>query len=197
MVRVLIAGLAGGVIVFFVGALAHVVGELESRQLHSVTDEPALVETLNAQKLAPGMYHFPGFEEHAQLTPTARASMREQLNERYKAGPSGVLVIAPTGEDMMGGYQLGGEFVCDLFATTLAAWIVSQFRRDAGYFRRWLALVMLAPVSWFSLSASYHLWYRFSADFAVDGLLCAIIEWSVAALAMAALLRPRPEATSP
>lgn len=188
--RILLAGIVGGVLVFFMGAFNHMVLGLQGRTLANLPENSTFVEQVKARGLKPGLYVFPDMPTGADGNDPAKYAA---ANEAYKAGPAGMLLIAPTGQDMMGPPQLGFEFATGAVAALIAAWIVSLFSAEVGYVRRWLAVALLGAFSWVSLAASYGIWYRFPHDFLHDELLCALIEWGVAGLAIAAIVR-RPAA---
>jgi hypothetical protein len=189
-VRIFLGGVVGGVLVFFVGALCHAGLELQSRTMHPVSDEAGFTEHLKAQQLEPGFYVFP---EMPRDTPKEKqAEVYEQLNARYKAGPAGLMIIAPTGQDMMNGETLFKEFVSNLLAALIVSWVLSLMAVDVGFGRRYVAVVMMGVFAWFSLTASYGIWYRFPHDFVHDELYAVLLEWGVAGLAMAAIVRRRP-----
>jgi len=194
-VRIFLGGVVGGVLVFFVGALCHAGLELQSRTLRPLTAERAFIGQLKEQKLEPGIYSFP---EMPRDTPQEKqAEVDAELNARYKAGPAGLVVIAPTGQDRMTGETLLKEFVSNLLAALIVAWILSLMAVDAGYGQRFVAVVLMGVFAWFSLTASYGIWYRFPHDFVHDELYCALFEWGVAGLAMAAIVRRGPTVPAP
>jgi hypothetical protein len=190
--RILLAGIAGGILAFFMGAVSHMVFQLQGRTMLNVPYETKLVEHLKGHALGPGLYMIPGVPAGAE---GEQAKMNE-LNERYKAGPAGLLLIAPAGQDMMGPGTLGSELYSDVMAALVAAWMLSKFASTVGYFNRWMAVLLLAVFSWFSLTASYHIWYRFPLEFIRDEFYCAALEWGVAGLAIAAIVRPRAAGVS-
>jgi hypothetical protein len=189
-VRILIAGIVGGILVFVMGAVNHMVLGLQGRTMSNLADEASLVATIKVSGVKPGLYMFPGLPSKAQQPDQAKAMT--ELNERYKAGPAGLLLIAPTGEDMMGAKTLGLEWATDTIAALLVAWIVSLMASDVGFVRRWIAVVAIGAVAWLSLTASYGIWYRFPHAFVHDELYCALLEWGVAGLAIAAIARRPP-----
>jgi len=188
--RILIAGIVGGVLVFFMGAFNHMALGLQGRTILDLPDEPTVVDFVKDRELKPGLYGFPAMPKDEKDKSKAYA----ETNARYKAGPAGLLLIAPTGEDMMGPKTLGLELATDVVAALLAAWIVSLFAADVGFVRRWLAVLLMGIFAWFSLTASYGIWYRFPHDFVHDEFLCAALEWGVAGLAIAAIVRRKPVA---
>ena len=68
---------------------------------------------------------------------------------------------------------------------------------DGSFAKRWLAVLAMGVFAWFSLSASYGIWYRFPHDFVHDEFYCAVLEWGVAGLAIAAIVRRPTAAANP
>jgi hypothetical protein len=185
--RILIGGIVGGIVVFFVGFFTHAMLGLQGRAIANLPDEPRVAEALKSSGVKPGIYSLPGMLQGADASDPKK---NEELNARYKAGPSGVIVIAPTGEDMMSGATLGMEFATNVIAALLAAWVVSLLAAEIGFMQRSLVVLALGVFSWFSLSASYGIWYRFPHAFIHDEFYCAALEWGLAGLAIAAIVRP-------
>ncbi len=157
----------------------------------SPPDEPGMKTAISTQHLPPGMYSFPKMQpDLSKLSAQEQAAEMEKINASYKQGPSGILIIAPTGEDPMSAKQLVGEFVADVGAALVASILMFSMRPSIPFLGRWVLLMLLAPLSWLSLTVSYWLWYRFSIAFVLDGLYCAWIEWAVAGLLIAAIARP-------
>lgn len=191
MVRIFIAGILGGVVMFIGGAFSHMFLELESRQFKRLPSESAARDFFTQQALRTGMYSFPEMaENYATMSATEKDADAKRVNDEFKTGPAGMLIVAPTGEDLMGPKQLIGEFAANVTAALLAAFIAAHFTLAATYGRRLLLIVVLAPLSWLTLTLSFTLWYRFPLPFIQDGLFCALIEWSLAGAVIAAIVRP-------
>jgi hypothetical protein len=99
------------------------------------------------------------------------------------------LVIAPTGEEPMGPATLIGEFVTNVLAAVIAAWIVAGLAPGTAFVWRWAVVFSLGLFTWLSTSSSLEIWYRFPDEFIRDGLYCSMIEWGVAGLAIAAIIK--------
>jgi hypothetical protein len=190
--RILLAGFLGGLLMFVMGAISHMVFQLQDRTMLRLPDEAAFIDQVKAHQLKHGIYAFPRMPADTKKEDESKAY--EELNARYKAGPAGWLIIHPTGEDMMGPHQLVSEPVTNIVAALFAAWIVSLFAADVGFSRRVAAIIVIGFIGWASISASHAIWYRFSHEFTHDELFCTLLEWSVAALPIAAIVR-RPPAT--
>ncbi len=159
-----------------------------ARAMSQLPDEKATVEFASGQNLAPGLYGFPEAPANFDDLPAEeKERVEKDINERYKAGPNGFLIIGPTGQDMMGPVQLGGEVASNIAGALIAAWIVALLGQRS-FATRWLTVVLIGVFGWLSISASHYLWYRFPGAFVRDELLAAVLEWSVAGLVIAAIV---------
>jgi hypothetical protein len=185
--RILLAGVLGGLLMFFAGAFEHMVLNFGDQAIHPLPDEASVMAVVRAQRLEHGIYSFP---DDGNVTAENQEAAYQELNERYKEGPNGLLIVGRTGEDMMTGRELGLEFGSNVVACLLMAWVVSRFGPDRGFLARWLAVVLMGVAAWCSISASHAIWYRFHATFVRDELLAAALETALAGLVIAALVKP-------
>jgi hypothetical protein len=185
--RILLAGLAGGFVIFLVGFVTHGMFQLQSRTLLNIPESASFIQNLKERSLQPGFYIYPDM-------PTGQdrydAEKMAEASKRFEAGPTGLLLVARGGNDPML-EMLGKEFVTNLLSAVLAAWIIGLAGADVGFGRRWLAVVAIGLIAWLSLAASYGIWYRFPHDFIHEEAICTIAEWAVAGLAIAAIARRR------
>jgi hypothetical protein len=187
--RIVLAAVVGGVLLFCMGAINHMVFQLQGRTLLNIPESETFTEQLKTRGLKHGLYVFPDMPTPAEHSDAAKMAA---INQRYKEGPSGMLLIAHTGEDMMSLGTLGKELATNVIAALMASWIISLVGPDVGFARRWFAVLLMGVMAWFSISASYGIWYRFPHDFIHDEFLCAFFEWGVAGLAIAAIVRRAP-----
>ncbi|MBI3866864.1 MAG: hypothetical protein HY290_33710 [Planctomycetia bacterium] len=185
-IRILLAGIIGGLLTFAMGAVNHMVFEFGDRSIHRLPDEEAFQAAIRSQNLQHGMYGFPRPAER----PRDDAAMNA-FNEKYKQGPNGMLIVGATGEDLMPPHHLIAEAVTNIVFCLLAAWVVSRFDPRCGFIARWLAVVAIGLMAWLSIPASYAIWYRFHSSFIHDELFGSLIETAVAGLAIAAIVRPK------
>jgi hypothetical protein len=160
--------------------------ELETRTIGVSSSESQLRQLLANQSHSPGLYAFPSLPPELETAPKAVA----EYELEWMKGPSGILLVAPTGEASMGPVQLLGELFCNIAACALACLLLIS-QGNASFVRRCFGFLLLAPVSTLTLTASHVLWYRFPHQFAIDGLWVALVEWSLAGLVMAWILRGR------
>ena len=97
--RIVLAGLIGGVLLFCMGATNHMVFQLQGRTLLNMPDSETFAENLKARGLKHGLYVYPDMPTAAEQSDAAKMAA---INERYKAGPSGMLLIAPISRNFPG-----------------------------------------------------------------------------------------------
>ncbi|MBB3228786.1 hypothetical protein FHW69_003431 [Luteibacter sp. Sphag1AF] len=177
--RIVIAGLIGGIVIFLWGAFAHMalpIGELSMRGPTSEAPVMAALKTSLPQE--PGIYVLPWFDM-SHHDPASKAAYRE----RALANPYAFIVYQPTGRD---GMNMGGELIVQWFAGTLAALVVALGmiwctpRRSR---RTWLA-VGFGVFTWLSISVPYWNWYRFPVAFTLGSLVEQVVGWLIAGAVM-------------
>lgn len=181
-VRILVAGIVGGILVFVMGAFEHMALEWGGRTISRIPQDAAFRGHVKEQNLPPAIYMFP------EMPKESTAVEQNRFGEQWKAGPSGLLIIAPPGEDVMPPKTLILELSSNIVAALIAAWIVSLLSADRPFLWRWKVVVLMALFGWVSLIASYGIWYHFPWPFIRDDLLCTILEWCVGGAAIAALV---------
>jgi hypothetical protein len=187
--RILLAGLAGGMLAFCMGFVSHAFLGLQGRAFQNIPDSESFLDQVRSRTLKPGLYWFPDMPTDADHKDKSKM---DAANERYKIGPAGMLLVVPTGNDMMTLETLMKEFATNVVSALLAAWIVSLMGTDIGFGRRWFAVVVMGAFAWTSLTMSYGIWYHFPPTFIHDELWCSLLEWSVAGLAIATIARRPP-----
>jgi hypothetical protein len=187
MVRIVLAGVLGGAVAFVCGAIEHMVFQWQGRTFKQLPNDAALMEFLKKEVPDAGIYAFPD-ATGADKDEKAYAA----LNERYKKGPNGILLIGPTGEDMMGPKQLGLEALSVILVALIAAWILTLLAPGTDYLQRVTVVLAIGVAGWLAISVSHGIWYRFPDAYVRDEFLCAIFEWGVAGLVIAAIAKPQP-----
>lgn len=187
MVRIVLAGVLGGIAIFICGFVEHEIfkwGEPKGK----LQSDAALTETLKSLNLEPELYFIPAIPKDVK---NLSQEERDRWNERYKQGPSGLLLIAPTGEDMLSPRKLIFEALSNIGVALIAAWILTLLAPGTNFYTRWLVVLFIGVAAWLSIDASYSIWYRFPWTFIRDQLLCALFESGVGGLVIAAIVRPQ------
>ncbi len=186
MRRILLTGLGAGLVVFAWSAFSHMVLPLGEMGIAVMPNESAVVESLRANIPTSGLYMIPGMEP-AKM---ASAEERRAWEQRYMAGPRGVLVYQPGGADPMSPRQLGLELASDVLAGLMLAWVLSMLSGPSR--RRVAAAAALGLFAWLSISASHWIWYGFPTAFIVAEGVDQVVGWLIAGMVAARFLTVRP-----
>ena len=182
--RIVIAGLLGGIVMFFWGFVAHMflpLGEIGMKTLPIAKQDVVLAAARDALG-EPGIYMVPSFENMDDYGDEAKGT---ELSARIAANPYAFIVYQPQGVDMVNGMGpfLAREFVTNVLSAILAAFVVS-FAAVAFGLRAALVGAM-GLFAWLAVHVPYWNWYRFPLDFTLAGLAMQVIGWLLAGLAIA------------
>jgi hypothetical protein len=191
MGRRVLAAIAGGVVVFVWSALSHMALGLGTAGISTIPNEERVAQAIRGAITEPGLYFLPGFDTSHKMT----AAEEKAWTEKYRRGPSGILVLQPGGRDPMMPEQLVVELVADILAAGVAAFILGAI--GGSFLARAMAVGLLGVFEWLDINVSYWNWYKFPTVFTVASLVEQLIGWTLAGLVMALILRPRSGVTAP
>ena len=180
--RIIVAAIVGGLIVFIWGAVAHMALPLGEMGFSALTDEARFMETVKAIPSS-GLYFYPGMDMSRHPTPEEQKAWEEKM----KAGPSGLLIVNK-GNGGMTPQRLISEVVTNILAALVAAILVSLM--IGGYVKRALAVALFGVFGVLSLLLSYWIWYGFPSAFIAGETITEVVGWLLAGLAIAKIVRP-------
>lgn len=138
---------------------------------------------------SPGFYFFPGVNPGTAATKEQKQAAQAAYLEKYKAGPTGILIYHPGGEGLSFSKLIAVQFLTGLAGTLLLAFVLAV-TVDATTFKKRALLV--AAISVFAAAIyeiPYWNWYGFPANYIIAHAAGWIVSWSAAGLAMAATIR--------
>ena len=179
--RVLVAGLIGGILMFLWGVVAHMALGLGNVGLKQPPNESVVLSALHA-----GLGDQAGVYILPSLDPKKMGDKAEVIAYQQQAirSPYAWVVYLPQGDDMTQmGPQIGRQWASDTLSALALAFVMGL----AGLgFRRRLALAAVAVAfAWLSTMVPYWNWYRFPLDFTWAALIEQLIGWLIAGAAMA------------
>jgi hypothetical protein len=183
--RVILAAIVGGVLLFFWGFVAHMLLPFSEQALKPVPNEAAVIEAVRDNVTENGVYYIPYMDYM-----TASEADKKAQAEKIANGPSGLLVLRTGGVSMDMKRELPTEFLSNVLAAMVAALAVTGLGAR-GYGARVGAIFAFGVVAWLSISVSQWTWYGFSTDFLIGDLVDQWGGWLLAGLGMAAVLKPR------
>jgi hypothetical protein len=179
--RVLIAAIFGGIVMFLWGGAAHMALGLGNVGIHQPAHEDAVLGSLHeGLGSQPGVYLLPSFDPNKWKDPAAKAAYAQKAN----VSPYALVVYLPQGEDMT---QMGGELLRQWASDTLSALALALVMGLAVFsFGRRMLIAAVAPIfAWLSVLVPYWNWYRFPGDFTWAALVEQLIGWLLAGAVMA------------
>ena len=184
--RILMAGLLGGLVLFFWGFVANMLLPLGMLGYEYPVAEDPVLATLQTNLPREGVYMVPGITEQQYADPAAS----EAFAKKSAASPFAFIVYQPQGEnalDMLD--ELGLQLASSVLASVLLAWVLSLAPWAFG--KRVMVSVALGVFAWTAVAAPLWTWYRFPADYVGGMLVQQVVGWLLAGAAMAWVLGRR------
>ena len=180
--RIFIAGLIGGIVLFLWTTIAHVVLPIGEMGMKVASDQDVAMSTLqrSADK-GPGVYMIPGMEPEMWQDEGAMKAFQD----KYANASSAFLVYDPSPNPAVQNMvpNLLKQFVTDVLIGLLAAWILAQAAVSFG--TRVLMGGVLGVVAWLAVSVPYWNWYRFPLDFTIGAWLDSGLGMLIASIPIA------------
>ena len=176
--RLVTAAILGGIVFFVWGAISHMVLPLGEMGLKALPNEEPVLLVLRQAVPEPGLYFFPGMDMSHKATPEEEKAW----NARYAAGPIGLLLFHPTGEEPLSPKRFLLEFATDFLAALAGAALLMM--SAPGFVRRLYFGFFLGFAAWFTLSVPQWNWYGFPSDFVFAEGVDVIVGWMLGAVAM-------------
>jgi len=180
--RTILGGVAGGVVAFAWGALAHVILPIGDLGIRVLPNEEPLVAAMEDGITEPGFYFFPGFDMKG-----SDAAMKA-WEAKYRAGPRGVIAYSPYGDKPSSPRRLAAQLAGDVAAGLVAAVVLSLV--GGTFRRRLLAVTLMGCFAWLAISVPFWNWYCFPGDFTAGQAIDGIVAWFLGGLALARIVRP-------
>lgn len=187
MKRILLAALLGGLAIFVWTSVAHMFLPIGGMGISMLPNEDVVLQSLADNIPAEGMYMFPGWDMSKKPTEAEEAAWYE----KHRNGPAGLMIYKPKGGEAMPPSMLINEFISNFLAALIIALVGASL--TGGYGRRVLLLTLFGFFAWFSISASYWIWYGFPAPAVIAEGIDIVVGALLASLVVAKLV-PAPVA---
>jgi hypothetical protein len=180
--KVILAGLVGGIAMFIWTSIAHIALPLGQTGFSQIPGEAAVLASMHqAIGENSGLYFFP-------WTDMKRSDAMAVEAAKLKVNPSGLLIYHPPGAAGMTGAMLIAEFAKEVVVSLIAAFllartVLSSYAAHVGF----VALVGLAAT--LTTNVSYWNWYGFPASYTLAAMVTEFVGYLAAGLAIAAILR--------
>jgi hypothetical protein len=173
MKRIILAALAGGLVLFVWGAVAWMLIPMRESSIRQLPDEKTVIASMQKANAQRGVYFFgagPG-----------------------KTGPQGLFVYTPSVQAMTGG-QLARTLVFDIVAALFVAWLLSRAATASFGGRVLFVAVAGGLIAAMVVDLPNWNWFAYPLDYTLGSVADKLIGWALAGLALAAIVRPRAAA---
>lgn len=183
MGRILFAGFIGGIVMFVWSYAVHALLPLPKEMgPQQIQNEDAVVAMLKQSNTGPGIYAFPWADMSQPMTP----EQEKAWSDRYAAGPIGLLVYRPVGEEPMAPKKLVIEGVANILAAIVAAAILTMMA--CTFAGRVAAAFAIGVIAWLCISVSNWNWWGFPLEYIGGEAIDIVGGWLIAGIVMAMMI---------
>lgn len=176
--RILLAGILGGVALFFWGGLSHMALGLGEVGVQGLPQQQATLNGMKASIENPGLYYYPQGDGKGHLSPT-------EMN-----GPWGILIYHPSGASFAMSRYLTNECILNIVQALIAAFLLSLATGLGGYVSRVGFVAGVGLLAAMGISVEYWNWYGFPANYTVATVADKFIGFLIVGLVAAAFVKP-------
>ena len=191
--RILLAGILGGVVMFIWTSIAHMALPLGEAGINEIPNESAVISAMQSSiGDNAGLYIFPGLGVGKNATSEEKNKAMKEMQQRIAANPSGILMYHPPGRPFAFGKSLVIEFSTEVLQAILVIWL-AQTR--IGSFAGRVGFVLIAGIlAAITTNVSYWNWYGFPGVYTASYILIEIVGFVLVRVAAALVLRRRSPA---
>lgn len=172
--RVVLAGVLGGVVLFLWLSIAHMASPLGYAGVGQLPNETPVTEALKANIPEAGFYFFPSMGVPLNAPRAERQAAMPAYLGKYAAGPVGILVYRPVGGSMMTPGQLVAELLNNILQGLALAMIIALLASHtvvSGAYVGFAAGICAATAT----NVSYWNWYGFPANYTAAAIVTELI----------------------
>jgi hypothetical protein len=189
--RILLAGILGGIAMFIWTSIAHMALPLGEAGIDEIPNESAVLTAMRGNiGEKTGLYIFPGLGVGKNATREEKSEAMKQMQQRIAANPSGILMYHPPGRPFAFGKSLVVEFSTEVLQAILVIWLLAQTR--IGSLGGRVGFVVIAGIlAAITTNVSYWNWYGFPGVYTASYILIEIVGFFLVGIVAALLLRKR------
>jgi hypothetical protein len=187
--KVLLAGIFGGIVMFIWTSIAHMALPLGEAGLGEIPNESAVLSAMQSNiGDQTGLYIFPGPGLGKNATRQEKNEAMKHMGEKIATNPSGILMYHPPGRPLVLGKLLGVEFGTELLEAILVVFLLAQTRIESFAGRVGFVLVagILAAIG---TNVSYWNWYGFPCVYTASYMFIQIVGFFLVGIVAAFMLR--------
>jgi len=183
--KTILGGIIGAVVVFIVSSLWHTVLGLGEIGIKAVPNEDAVQTALRSVITEPGFYIFPAPNMTAGRTKEQKQADFASYQAKYRQGPRGILIYSPGGTDFKFPKAMLNQFIFNLAAALILAWILAAGAAGTTYGTRVLIVFLASIFAGIVILLPYWNWYEFPLSYVLGDIAGWAVSWFCGGLVMA------------
>jgi hypothetical protein len=190
-IRILIAGILGGIVMFIWSFVGHDVLPLGEAGIREIPNEQAVLGAMQSSiGEAPGFYFFPGLGVGPNPTREQKSEAMKHRNDQLAANPSGILIYHPPGHLFNFVKSLGVEFGTELLESIIVVFLLAQ--TSIASFGGRVGFVTVAGIlAAITTNIPYWNWYGFPCVYTVSYMSIEVIGFICVGIVAALVLGKR------
>ena len=187
--KILLAGILGGVVMFIWTSIAHMALPLGEAGLREIPNEsPVLGAMQNNIGEQTGLYIFPGLGVGKNASRQEKSEAMKHMGEKMAANPSGILMYHAPGRPFTFGKWLGIEFGTELLESISVVFLLAQ-TRIASFAGRVGFVFVAGILAAITTNVSYWNWYGFPGVYTASYMLTQVIGFLLVGIVAGLMLR--------
>ena len=194
IMRILLAGILGGIAMFIWTSIAHMALPLGEAGINEMPNESTVLSAMQSSMGdKTGLYIFPGLGVGKNATRDEKNEAMKQTQQRIAANPSGILMYHPPGRQFAFGKSLAIEFGTEVLQAILVIWLLTQTR--IGSIGGRVGFVLIAGIlAAITTNVSYWNWYGFPGVYTASYMLIELVGFALVGV-IASLMLPKRSPT--
>ena len=194
IMRILLAGILGGIAIFIWTSIAHMALPLGEAGINEMPNESTVLSAMQSSMGdKTGLYIFPGLGVGKNATRDEKNEAMKQTQQRIAANPSGILMYHPPGRQFAFGKSLAIEFGTEVLQAILVIWLLTQTR--IGSIGGRVGFVLIAGIlATITTNVSYWNWYGFPGVYTASYMLIELVGFALVGV-VASLMLPKRSPT--
>jgi hypothetical protein len=194
--KILLAGILGGIVMFIWTSIAHMALPLGEAGVGEIPNESAVLSAMQSNiGDQTGLYIFPGLGAGKNATRQEKNEAMKHMGEKVAANPSGILMYHAPGRPLALGKLLGVEFATELLEAILVVFLLAQ-TRIASFAGRVGFVLVAGILAAIATNVSYWNWYGFPRVYTASYMLTQIVGFFLVGIVAAFMLRTTPVQTA-
>lgn len=179
--RILVAGLIGGLAMFLWGAVSHMVLPIGDMGMKVPTEQASALAALAPTTQGSGVYMYPS----AGMEDWNDAAKMQAFADSTRGQAYAFVVYQPGGNPVNASMtpNLVKQWGSDTLGALVAAWILAL--GAFGFGKRVAIAGALGVFAWLAISVPYWNWYMFPTDFTLANLVEQVVGWMIGGSVMA------------